>query len=148
VWLTRGRRGNPRDDPGINEWRVVVEGFGHAEDFAGSSRLLAASRRWRSVTPFLASGHLKKTGYPGELVRLLRRRGTDTNGVKIREIAEITAGGMRRRALSFHRFRSRGRESRPDSSGALLEIEFPRVVQGPLALGYASHFGLGMFGAR
>ena len=149
IWLTPpGAQRNPGADTKIDEWRLALEGFGHPNDFAGSSRLLAASRRWRSVTPFLASGHLKKAGYPGELVRLLQRRGMDTNGVKIREIAEITVGGTRRRALNFHRFRSRGRESQPDSSGALLEIEFPRVVQGPLALGYASHFGLGMFGAR
>ena len=56
-------------------------------------------------------------------------------------------GGAPRRALNFHRFRSRGREGQPDTSGALLEIEFPEAIRGPMALGYASHFGLGMFGA-
>ena len=149
IWLTPGGSRRQRGEASnIDEWRLALEGFGHADDFAGSSRLLAASRRWRSVTPFLAAGHLKKAGYPGEVLRLLRRRGIDTEDVKIREMAEIMVGGAPRRALNFHRFRSRGREPQPDSSGALLEIEFPKAFRGPLAVGYGSHFGLGMFGAR
>ena len=149
IWLTAGGgRRRPGDDLGINEWRLALEGFGHPKDFAGSSRLLAASRRWRSVTPFLASGHLKKAGYPGEFLRLLKRRGVDPADVAIRQVREVMVGGTPRRVLNYHRFRSRGRESQPDTSGALLEVEFPRTIQGPLVLGYASHFGLGMFGAR
>ena len=148
IWLTPGgAKRNHRDDPKIDEWRLALEGFGRPKEFAGASRLLAASRRWLSVTPFLASGHLKKAGYRGEVVRLLKRRGIDTESVRIKERKEMTLGGTPRRALSFRRFRSRGREPQPDTSGALLEIEFSRVIQGPLALGYASHFGLGMFGA-
>ena len=149
IWLTsRAERGRTREDAKIDEWRLALEGFGHPKNFDGSSGVLAASKRWRSVTPFLASGHLKKSGYRGELVRLLKRRGIETEGVTVNEVAEITVGGTPRRALNFHRFRSRGRERQPDSSGAFLEIEFPRIVQGPLALGYASHFGLGMFVAK
>ena len=145
IWLTPKAGGDARDDPKIGEWRLALEGFGHPEDFAGSSGLLAASRRWRSATPFLASGHLKRAGHRGELVRLLKRRGIDAEGASIKELTEISVGGTPRRALNFHRFRSRRGEAQRDCSGALLEIEFPQVVQGPLALGYASHFGLGTF---
>ncbi len=146
IWLTpRAERGNLSDDAGVDEWRLALEGFGHPQDFDGSSRILAASRRWRSVTPFLASGHLKKHGYAGELRRLLRRRGIATDDVTVKELSEVSVSGTPRRALNFYRFRSRGREVQHDSRGSLLEIEFPRVVRGPLALGYASHFGLGMF---
>ena len=149
IWLgPGGARRSSADEPKIDEWRLALEGFGRLADFAGASRLLAASRRWQSVTPFLAAGHLKKAGYRGEIVRLLGRRGFDTEGITVKELEEITLGGAPRRALNFHRFRSRGREPQPDTSGALLQIEFPRVVPGPIALGYGSHFGLGMFGAR
>ena len=148
IWINgKGTRRGNGETPRIDEWRLALEGFGRPEDFAGSSRLLATSRRWRSVTPFLASGHLKKAGYPGELRRLLQRRGIDVEGVVVTERRDILVGGTPRRALNFHRFRSRGRELQRDSSGALLEIEFPTEFPGPLALGYASHFGLGMFGA-
>ena len=148
IWIT-SRTGTKAegDNPRIDEWRLALEGFGHPEDFDGSSRLLGASRRWRSVTPFLASGHLKKGGYAGEVVRLLQRRGIGCEGVAVTEREDVKVGGTPKRALNFHRFRSRGRERQHDTSGALLEIEFPRTVRGPLALGYASHFGLGMFRA-
>ena len=151
LWLgSRQPRPGPDDDPGVDEyeWRLALEGFGRPADFAGASRILASSRRWQSLTPFLAPGHLKRAGYGGEVRRLLRRRGVGTEGVSVNEIGKIVVGGTPRRVLSFHRFRSRGRERRHDSSGTLLEIEFPEEVRGPLALGYGSHFGLGMFGGR
>lgn len=148
LWLgLRQARPAPGDDPGVDEWRLALEGFGCPEDFEGGSLILASSRRWRSLTPFLAPGHLKKAGYAGEVRRLLRRRGIAIDGVMVREIDEIEVGGTARMALNFRRFRTRGRERRHDSKGALLEIEFSEEVRGPLALGYASHFGLGMFGA-
>ena len=149
IWLgSRQSRPGPGDDPGVDEWRLALEGFGLPEDFAGASRILASSRRWQSLTPFLAPGHLRKAGYEGEVRRLLRRRGFRAETVAVDEIDEIDVGGTPRRALNFHRFRSRGRERRSDSSGALLKIELPEEVSGPLALGYGSHFGLGMFGSR
>ena len=149
IWLTpRGDRVRSGEAPKLDEWRLALEGFGTPDDFAGNSPLLGSSRRWRSVTPFLASGHLKRGGHSCEVLRLLRLRGIETEGVAITKLEEITVGGTPRRALNFHRFRSRGRESQHDASGALLEIEFPGECHGPLALGYACHFGLGVFGAR
>ena len=148
IWLApRGVSEKRAKRARVGEWRLALEGFGRPGDFSESSRLLATSRKWRSTTPFLASGHLKKSGYRGEVLRLLKRRGFETEGVTVNELTEVPVGGTRRRVLEFHRFRSRGRESQYDTSGALLEIEFPQDVQGPLSLGYASHFGLGIFGS-
>ena len=148
IWFGPKRKSsNPENKAKIDEWRLALEGFARPEDFDGASPLLAASRRWRSVTPFLSSGHLKKGGYRTEVLRLLNRRGIALQGVSVDEVRHIPVGGSTRRALNFHRFRSRGREAQYDTAGALLEIEFPYELQGPLALGYASHFGLGLFGA-
>lgn len=33
----------------------------------------------------------------------------------------------------------------PDATGALLRIALPKPIEDPLAIGYASHFGLGLF---
>ncbi|WP_419948232.1 type I-U CRISPR-associated protein Csb2 [Candidatus Palauibacter sp.] len=149
IWLTpRGGLARTGETPNAHEWRLALEGFGNRRDFVGSSPLLGRSRRWRSVTPFMASGHLKKGGYRGEVLRLLERRGIETVGVTITQLEEIAVGGTPRRALNFHRFRSRGQERQLDGSGALLEIKFPDEYHGPLALGYACHFGLGLFGVR
>ena len=133
-------------EPGsVKEWRLVMEGFGRPADFAAAARIFGASRRWRSVTPFLASGHLKAAGYAGEVRRLLKRRGLDATSVDVVKLCEIDVGGTPRRAIHFHRVRSHGREIQPDAAGALLEITFRQPLAGPLALGYGSHFGLGLF---
>lgn len=147
LWIqSEPREENDAPEPGsVKEWRLALEGFGQPADFAGSARIFAASDRWRSVTPFLASGHLKASGYPGEVRRLLKRRGLDVTGVKVYALPTIDVGGTRRRAIHFHRFRSRGWELQPDAAGALLTVALPKPIPGPLAIGYGSHFGLGLF---
>ncbi|MYN66372.1 MAG: type I-U CRISPR-associated protein Cas5/Cas6 [Acidobacteria bacterium] len=149
LWLAPKQRSEDIDaEPGaVKEWRLALEGFGRPADFAGGARIFGASRRWRSVTPFLASGHLKATGYAGEVRRLLRRRGLDATGVRVDELGAIEVGGTPRRAIHFHRFRSRGREVQPDAAGALLDVVLPEAIEGPLSIGYGSHFGLGLFAA-
>ncbi|MDE2906040.1 MAG: type I-U CRISPR-associated protein Csb2 [Acidobacteriota bacterium] len=149
LWLAGTQRSEDIDaEPGaVKEWRLALEGFGRPADFAGGARIFGTSRRWRSVTPFLASGHLKAAGYAGEVRRLLRRRGLDATGVRVDELKAIEVGGTPRRAIHFHRFRSRGREIQPDAAGTLLEITLRQPLAGPLALGYGSHFGLGLFAA-
>ena len=149
LWLPPKQR--PADDeaePGsVKEWRLALEGFGTPADFAGGARIFGASTRWTSVTPFLASGHLKASGYAGEVRRLLNRRGLDATGVEVTELPTIDIGGAPRRVIHFHRFRTRGREAQPDAAGALLGIALPQPLEGPLAIGYGSHFGLGLFAA-
>lgn len=151
------------DDASALEWQLALEGFGQASDFADGTQIFGAAATWKSLTPFLASGYLKYNrnkvndheqrirAYATEIRRLLKRRGTDTQfgfevaDISVRELIESSIGGINRRAIHFHRFRSRGRENQPDAAGALLEITFPAIVEGPLAIGYASHFGLGLF---
>ena len=147
LWLAPKQRSEEVDaEPGaVKEWRLALEGFGRPADFAGGARIFGTSRRWRSVTPFLASGHLKATGYPGEVRRLLKRRGLDATDVDVKPRRTIDVGGTARPAIHFHRFRSRGREVQPDAAGALLDIVLPEAIEGPLAIGYGSHFGLGLF---
>lgn len=147
------------------EWRLALEGFGSPEDFRDASGLLGKSRIWESVTPFLAAGHLKSGGYPAEVRRLLKFRGLDeptelaflrprsarvanTEGDPYDKDIGLFVRGRLRRAIHFHRFRSRGAERQPDSIGTFLRLQFAKPVEGPLALGYACHFGLGLFSAR
>lgn len=155
IWLGSGRRvdGEARDTA-VDEWRLALEGFGSPADFAGGAGIFGSSTRWRSVTPFMAGGHLKRpgrAGYARELRRLLGRTGMDkrfdfdVGGVKVDLLDEIRVGPTHRRTLHFHRFRSRGGGKQPDTAGAFLRIVFPVPVDGPLALGFGSHFGLGLF---
>ncbi len=142
------------------EWRLALEGFGRPEDFADASVLLGKAKIWESQTPFLAAGHLKTGGYPAEIRRLISRRGLpepddvtflrpkqSTLSDDSREFEEVGVEirGRLRRAVHFHRFRSRKGEEQPDALGTFLRLTFPEKIAGPLAFGYGSHFGLGMF---
>lgn len=151
LWLGSKQTVEDGDSEVAREWRLALEGFGKRADFAGSARIFGHSDQWRSVTPFLAAGHLKAVGHAGEIRRLVtrtgidRRFGFDAAKITVSELLEISVGGAKRRVLHFRRFRSRGREVQHDTIGAFLEVVFPVPVVGPLALGYGSHFGLGLF---
>ena len=154
LWLPPRRRPSsddeedPADETGRSEWRLALEGFGQPEDFAGTA-MFGPSAAWTSATPFLAAGHLKASGYPGEVRRLLARRGiaADPDTVRVEPLSRIVTRNRERRPIHFHRFRSRGGERQLDTTGAFLRLTFPEPVTGPLALGYGSHFGLGLFRA-
>ena len=153
LWLAPRQRTEDGETEvaGAREWRLALEGFGKPADFAGSARIFGCSTRWRSATPFLAAGHLKSSRHAGELRRLVKRTGMDVRygfdatEVEVSVLHELSFGGTKRRVLHFHRFRSRGHEARYDTAGAFLDILFPVPVNGPVAFGYGSHFGLGLF---
>ncbi len=159
LWLERKQRSE--NDEGHNrgrqEWRLALEGFCRPEDFGGDVQILGRSARWQSVTPFLAAGHLKQDSrkkaseYAREFKRLVVRTGMDrrfefdAREIQVSQLDEIQFGGVTRRAIHFHRFRSRGRQVQHDTMGVLLKVVFPVPIDGPLALGFGNHFGLGLF---
>ncbi|MCA1951446.1 MAG: type I-U CRISPR-associated protein Cas5/Cas6 [Hyphomicrobiales bacterium] len=167
LWVERrGSRGEEEDAAALGsrqEWRLALEGFGMPDDFCDASRLLRKSQTWQSVTPFLAAGHLKAGGYPMEVRRLLARRGLPepieivflrprssegpAGSAPYDKDIGVCINGRLRRAIHFHRFRSREGERQPDTMGTFLRLRFAECVEGPLALGYACHFGLGLFAA-
>lgn len=156
LWVKRKQRADDQDVnvAGVEEWRLALEGFGKPDNFADSAHIFGRSRDWQSATPFLAAGHLKSERYAGEFRRLVRRRGMDEEfgfdaaRIDIRELKDIRIGGSTRHALHFHRFRSRRGEKQHDTMGALLRVNFPVPVRGPVAMGYGCHFGLGLFVAQ
>ena len=153
LWLAPRQRteSDETEVAGTREWRLALESFGKPDEFAGSARIFGRSTRWRSATPFLAAGHLKSAGRAGEFRRLVKRVGMDERygfdiaKIDISERHELSFGEVARRVLHLHRFRSRGHEAQHDTTGAFLDIVFPIPVNGPVAFGYGSHFGLGLF---
>ena len=139
------------DAAGTIKWRLALEGFGKPSDFAESAPIFGRARDWRSATPFLAAGHLKSKGHAGEFRRLVTRMGMDeklgftAELIEISELESVQVGGTTRHADRFRRFRSRGRERQYDARGALLQVRFPVPLRGPVAMGFGSHFGLGLF---
>ncbi|MBN8727978.1 MAG: type I-U CRISPR-associated protein Cas5/Cas6 [Xanthomonadales bacterium] len=125
------------------EWRLVFEGSGTP---AVAERITMKNRTWRSVTPYLHPWHVKKRfSIEDQIRRECRERGLP-EPLAVQPLEQIDVGRNRkRRPIHFHRFRSRRGLSQPDRLGSFWCLTFPEPVDGPLALGFACHFGLGLF---
>lgn len=125
------------------EWRVMLERYGEAESFA-RHRYFGPSRVWQSVTPYLHPWH-RKRGFDvaDQIRRECRERGLPEPEVE--PLPYVTVHGRQRRPIHFYRFRSKPGLTQPDRQGSFWKIRFPVEVQGPLALGFGCHFGLGVF---
>lgn len=121
--------------------------------------IFAEARRWRSVTPFsLPRFPNRGGGKParprdlpeGQLVRELKNRGLpEPTSIKRIEGYQVEGippeGGTTKRLvrwLEFHTTRYNGTKG---NGLAGFEIEFAEPVPGPIPLGFACHFGLGLF---
>lgn len=148
-----------------HELRLVLQGIGQPSDFV-DCKLFGRSDKWQSVTPFVSTRHAKtfRDGRPkmdsngwqegGASHDLLRLLALHPNGADatIKQLNErdapyrFGANDERRfRSLQFQSIRHSGNGSRGHQGGAAFAIRFPQQRQGPFALGYGAHFGLGLF---
>lgn len=128
-----------------NEWQVMYEGAGDVGMFADVSRHVGSGLQWLSVTPYLRPWHAKKNfGVAEQIRRECLLRGLPVPA-EIRMLPEVMVGNAPRRPVHFHRFRGKRGLTQPDTNGSLLELVFSERITGPLALGFACHYGLGLF---
>ncbi len=138
---------------GGHDIHTVLVGVGQSQDYGGflirdgQAPTLAQSRIWQSVTPYVLTRHLKKNGKDSPILQvardLLRRRFPTPEHIESLDHTKIN--GKKVRWLEFRRFRNGGGGQLADSHGFGFEIIFSEPVRGPIALGYACHFGLGQF---
>lgn len=109
-------------------------------------RLLTPHRIWQSVTPFVPPRHLKRRGahtLEGQIAAELASLELTAAKITVLPVTDENA-----RALRHHvRVRRDAAKAPPVDCGFSVRLEFSSPVAGPLALGYASHFGLGLFAA-
>ena len=147
---------------GGHDLQLIYLGCGTPEDFAGmrgtqgQCPLFGRSRSWVSQTPFIPTRMPKynRNGKPRldennlhqgtpehDLRRLLRLDGKP-DPIAVEPLSETYLGKHKTRWLEF----SRSRKNDPGGKlGYGFRIVFAEPVQGPLALGYGRHFGLGLF---
>ena len=150
---------------GGHDIRLVLHGIGGMEDFK-ECPLIAVQKPakvWRSLTPFVSTRYAKtfRDGRPKmdasgwqvasgahDLLRLLALHPQGTTAT-IKQCDErerpFQFGNRHLRSLQFQTIRHDGGGNRGNSSGNAFIITFPEPVSGPLAFGYGSHFGLGLF---
>jgi CRISPR-associated protein Csb2 len=152
LWLEKPVKTQGSDEEsaevGRKEWRLALEGFGNPTDFASASSVLARCRRWLSVTPYLMPWHTKKGfDWTDQIAREVKARDLSRISETPHEHRSLSIRDRNKRPIEFHRFRSRGGLTQPDTLGRFVELAFDRPVQGPLAFGFGCHFGLGLFAA-
>lgn len=64
---------------------------------------------------------------------------------QVEMLLTIVINGRQLHPIHFRRFRNRRDLTQPDRLGGFWRLTFPLPVQGPLALGFACHYGLGLF---
>jgi CRISPR-associated protein Csb2 len=129
--------------PDGSEWRVILESYGGRVDFARHPYLDKALV-WKSVTPYLHPWFRKKNfTVEDQIRRECRERGLPEPDIEPLDFVSIK--GRERRPVHFYRFRSRRSATQPDTKGSFWKLTFPEPIQGPIALGFGCHFGLGIF---
>lgn len=107
--------------------------------------LFGSAKRWRSLTPFVPPRFLKPNGRNallGQINAELASRGLAVaTAIELRD-PHICDDG--RRARHFKRVRAKG-PAPPQDRGFMLDLIFEDPLRGPLAIGYGSHYGLGLF---
>lgn len=132
--------------------RVQLVGLGQPGDFRAG--LFGPHRVWRSVTPFVGPAHIGRNGRDRYLLKAIRRearRWAEEHGVSapvVERIPDTSPGTVHMpRAHTFRRSRARDGGEGYQRPCGLFQLHFEADVVGPICLGYASHFGLGLFSA-
>ncbi len=131
-----------------DEYLLLLEGIANADDFEGTSKLFNKSPTHLSITPYLHPWHVKKKFTVEDQIR----KECSMRGLpelkKLERIKTVKVGGRPLYPLHFHRFRSKRGLTQPDRQGSFWRLTFSEPVRGPIALGFACHFGLGLFAAE
>jgi CRISPR-associated protein Csb2 len=145
--------------------RVQMVGLGQPADFR--CPLFGPARVWESATPFIVTRHPKRRGQKKdppdchglrgrlhfaacvlaeECQRWLQRQPTLADaGLLAYTPLEQDGRTSPFRPLQYRRSRRKAGDDGASRPTALFRLEFDREVMGPLCLGHASHFGLGLF---
>ncbi|HEY8056170.1 MAG TPA: type I-U CRISPR-associated protein Csb2 [Terriglobales bacterium] len=144
-----------------SKWRTALEAIAQPGEFADVCRLVGTATTWESSSPYLKPRFDRRTpqefsslieSYRGQIAREWASRGLTPPPARIEPIldgsrfaAPLGPGGASRSTLGFARSRFNRGGRQPDSAGGFFRLEFDSPIGGPIALGWGSHFGLGLF---
>ena len=140
--------------PNTIDIKLLFQGCGTLDNFSNVP-ILQKSTTWISSTPLILTRHIKYRGKgtdkhvvdsPEEQIRNeIRQRYNSTYELKDLQIDESSTNiyHTNTKPIDFFRWRKHG--SIGSNNAYKVKLEFREPVRGPITLGYASHFGLGMF---
>lgn len=129
---------------GVGEVQVRFAGSGSLDEFRKIPALrhvVGEAKAWQSSTPFVPPRYQKKNGrnsLTGQVTEELISRGFP---------APVRIEILSQESIRFRHFiRARHDGARPPQNlSYAVRLTFAKEVSGPIALGYAAHFGLGLF---
>ncbi|MDA8357524.1 MAG: type I-U CRISPR-associated protein Csb2 [Actinomycetota bacterium] len=125
---------------GVRPVRVAASSFGRAFEVL-PDQYCSPGREWTSETPFVPYRHRKKNE---ELEEFVSREVNRELAIRGLPSATVEIAGPKSRWLGYRLERS-GQRSGRHAFGVHLELAEPLPSPQPLALGYLSHYGLGLF---
>ena len=143
---------------GGHDLDLILLGFGDRSTF--DSPIFGESRRWTSLTPFVSTRHPKHhadgrprldaegwhQGSPSQDLRRLMIKYLGSTPKLSPPDNKINMGKDRTLSLlEFQTRRHQGEGLHGHQPATAFTAEFLEPVRGPIALGYGSHFGLGLF---
>ena len=139
---------------GLDRISLVFQGLGTTEDFRNVP-ILGMAKRWVSATPLILTRHVKHRKISGK-VRIIdspedqihaeiKNRYGDSYRLKSIMLDDSPDELRDTKVRPAHFFGRRKRGSIGDGQLYKAQLEFGEYVSGPITLGYASHYGLGMF---
>jgi len=144
--------------------RLLLVGLGQPRNF--TANLFGRAPVWQSATPYVAWRHCKtrgqkkdppemrRPGMEGEFCRILLAEDLDRLRQRCRDLAQVAKIDVmplegperpRVRPLQYQRTRRKAGDDGGRRQWGIFRVTFKGPVAGPLCLGHASHFGLGLF---
>ncbi|MFN7195173.1 MAG: type I-U CRISPR-associated protein Csb2, partial [bacterium] len=140
---------------GADDLQVALAASGRLDDLRrlgepigdGLRSLLGPARTWRSITPFVAPRYVKRNGANsliGQIAAELTSRSLPPATITVLPFTDEAVA----RPLRHHvRVRRDKAKAPPVDCGFAISLTFDKHIAGPISLGYASHYGLGLFAA-
>jgi CRISPR-associated protein Csb2 len=139
---------------GVGELTVALVGEGLRSKLPelpeGLDAFLGSARSWTTVTPFVPPRFIKRRGantLEGQVRAELRSRGLpEPERIQCKSFPE--RGDLPEKQASHFRHVIRRRRlgnPPPQDLGVFVRVQFQDPINGPICLGYGSHFGLGLF---
>ena len=136
-------------------YHVQLIGLGQSSHFTAD--LFKRSSVWESVTPFVVHRHVKRRGTKkdtphlsgtdpkAEFVKLALRELIERRGIGQLLDVEVLPSKSGPRPIEFRRSRDRHGDDGWRRPFGMFRLRFVEEVSGPICLGYACHYGLGLF---
>lgn len=115
-----------------------------------TSKLITECAVWQSLTPLILPRHIKARGrntFEGQIKAEMTSRGLpEPTEIEVqRQFSAAAADDNRRRRFRHFVMLRQNGPPPPVAQGFFVKMFFDRKITGPVAIGYGSHYGLGLF---